>query len=80
MSAVSCTNDVCVCVQSAYVHTSVNDAAILVVFELVAKCSDEDAAEGTTNDVGCGFGFISLFRRSVKSVDVSDISASPATR
>jgi len=60
-------------------HTAVNDPAILVVFELVAKSLDEDA-EGSACDVGCGWGFISLFRRSVKSVDVADAAASPATR
>ena len=60
-------------------HTAINDPAILVVFELVAKFCDEDA-DGTASDVGCGWGFISLFRRNVKSVDVSDTAASPATR
>jgi len=62
-------------------HTAINDPAILVVFELVAKYSSEDAEDdGTANDVGCGWGFISLFKRNVKSVDVSDNAASPATR
>jgi len=63
-------------------HTSINDPAILVVFELIAKSSDEGAedGDGTASDVGCGWGFISLFKRNVKSVDVSDNAASPATR
>jgi len=68
--------------QSAYVHSSINDASVLVVFELVAKCSRDEAGDGTASDdvVGCGFGFISLFRRSVRSIDVSDLSASPAVK
>jgi len=65
--------------QSAYMHTAISDPAILVVFELVAKLSDEDG-DGITSDVGYGWGFISLFSRKVSSIDVSDSAASPATR
>lgn len=65
--------------QSAYMHTAINDPAILVVFELVAKLSDEDA-DGITSDVGYGWGFTSLFSRKVSSIDVSDSAASPAAR
>ena len=63
-------------------HTAINDPAILVVFELVAKPSDEDAEDGggIASDVGCGWGFISLFKRNVRSVDVCDSAASPASR
>jgi len=67
--------------QSAYLHTSVNDPAILVVFELVGKSPDTVGDDsGPASDVGCGWGFIPLFKRNVKSVDVSDSAASPATR
>ena len=71
--------------QSVYMHSSISDPAILVVFELVAKFSDEDAKDddddgGAAVDVGCGWGFVSLFKHNVKSVDVSDSSASPASR
>jgi len=62
-------------------HTSVSDPAILVVFELVAKFTDTAGDDiGTSCDVGCGWGFIPLFKKSVKSVDVSDTAATPATR
>jgi len=61
-------------------HTFISDPAILVVFELVAKVADAAGDDiGTASDVGCGWGFIPLFKPSVKSVDVSDSAASPAT-
>jgi len=67
--------------QSVYMHTAISDAAILVVFELVAKSADAVGDDsGTASDVGCGWGIIPLFKSSVKSVDVSDSAASPATR
>jgi len=69
--------------QSVYMHTSISDPAILVVFELVAKSFDEDAKDdddGEATNVGCGWGFISLFKRNSKCVDVSDAAASPAAR
>jgi len=59
-------------------HTSISDPAIQVVFELVIKSSDD--TDDTDSDVGCGWGFFPLFKRNVKSVDVSDSAASPASR
>jgi len=62
-------------------HTSISDPAIFIVFELVAKSADAVGDDsGTACDVGCGWGIIPLFKRRVKSVDVSDNAASPATR
>jgi len=66
--------------QSAYMHTTINDPAILVVFELIAKSSGVDEDDDTASDVGCGWGYVRLFKHNVKSVDVTDSAASPASR
>jgi len=62
-------------------HTSLNDPAILVVFELVATVENvSDDSIAAVSEVGCGWGFISLFKHNVKSVDVANYAASPAGR
>jgi len=74
-------SSMCCALQSVYMHSSISDRAILVVFELVAKCLSSSAVDGSKLcDIGCGWGFIPLFKPSVKSVDVSDTSAAPTTR
>ena len=60
-----------------YMHTSLSDPGIFVIFEVCASAVDDS---GNAHETACGWGFRKLFKQDAKLIDVSDSSPAPTTK
>lgn len=63
--------------QSVYMHTSLTDPGILMVFEVIATGT---VANDHKTEVSCGWGYRRLFKQDTKLTDLSDGKPAPAAK